>query len=71
MPKMSSGKFIVADYGNNIGLIITDFKWWVLNENEIKEWMIEFLPKGQEHQVGMTIEFDTAQDRLNFLLRWA
>ena len=52
-------------------VMIQDYQWWANNEREILNWMVAHLPRGIEHQQGMTVEFDTEQDRMMFLLRWA
>lgn len=52
------------------GLIIEDFVWWIDNEREILNWMVDNLSRGIEHQEGMTITFDNDYDRIAFLLRW-
>jgi hypothetical protein len=50
--------------------MIADYRWWHENEREILNWMAEHLLRGIEHQQGMTVEFDSEQDRTMFLLRW-
>jgi len=50
--------------------MIEDYRWWTANEREILNWMAEHLPRGIEHQRGMTVEFESEQDRMLFLLRW-
>jgi hypothetical protein len=52
------------------GCMIADYTWWHDNEREILNWMIEHMPRGIEHQKGMTVEFDSEQDALLFMLRW-
>ena len=52
------------------GCMIAHYTWWHDNEREILNWMAEHLPRGIEHQQGMTIEFDSEQDQLLFMLRW-
>jgi len=52
------------------GLIIENFVWWMDNERDILNWMVKNLPNGIDHQEGMTITFDTDQNRTMFLLRW-
>ena len=66
-------RFIVAPNLLNYKsfVMIEDYQWWAANEREILNWMAEHLPRGIEHQQGMTVEFDTDQDRMMFLLRWA
>ena len=52
------------------GLMIEDFIWWMDNEREILNWMVDRLPRGIEHQEGMSLVFDNEQDRIMFLLKW-
>ena len=51
-------------------LMIQDYIWWMENERDILNWMVDNLPNGIEHQQGMAITFDNEQDRLMMLLRW-
>lgn len=64
-------RFIPYTLHHKEGLMIQDYRWWVANEREILNWMAEHLPRGIDHQAGMTIDFDTEQDRMMFLLRWS
>jgi hypothetical protein len=50
--------------------MISDYVWWSDNEREILNWMAAHMPRGIEHQQGMTVEFDSEQDQLLFMLRW-
>jgi hypothetical protein len=50
--------------------MIEDFIWWMDNEREILNWMVDRLPRGIEHQEGMSLVFDNEQDRIMFLLKW-
>ena len=52
------------------GLMIEDYAWWMDNERDILNWMVDNLPKGIEHQQGMFIYLPTDQDRVIFLLKW-
>jgi len=52
------------------GVMISDYVWWSDNEREILNWMAAHMPRGIEHQQGMTVEFDSEQDQLLFMLRW-
>ena len=52
------------------GLMIEDFSWWVDNERDILNWMVDNLPQGIEHQQGMFVYLPTEQDRIMFLLKW-
>jgi hypothetical protein len=66
-----TSRFVPYDLHHKSGLMIQDYMWWHTNEREIYNWMAENLPEGIDHQQGMTITFDTAQQRMMFLLRWA
>jgi hypothetical protein len=50
--------------------MIADYNWWHDNHYDITDWMREHLPRGEDHARGMTIEFDSEQDVLLFMLRW-
>jgi hypothetical protein len=52
------------------GIMIADYTWWHINEREILNWMAQHLPRGIDHQQGMTVEFDSEQERTMFLLKW-
>ena len=52
------------------GLMIEDFSWWMDNERNILNWMVDNMPQGIDHQQGMYIYFPTDRDRIGFLLRW-
>lgn len=71
MGTMKPNRFVLYNLDYKSGLIIHDYTWWHDNEREILNWMAEHLPRGIEHQQGMTVSFDTDQDRMMFLLRWA
>lgn len=66
-----SSRFVPYDLHHKHGLMIQDYMWWHANEREIHNWMAEHLPEGIDHQAGMTVTFDTDQQRMLFLLRWA
>ena len=66
----TSNHFVVAGFNGSSILMIQDFAWWMDNEREILNWMVDHLPRGIEHQEGMVLTFDNEQDRLMFLLRW-
>lgn len=52
------------------GLMIEDYVWWMDNERDILNWMVDNLPHGIEHQQGMMVWLPTENDRITFLLRW-
>jgi hypothetical protein len=54
----------------NYGLMIEDYVWWMDNERDILNWMVDNLPHGIEHQQGMMVYLPTENDRILFLLRW-
>ena len=67
---------LVSPSGHNnelgqYGLMIEDFTWWMDNERDILNWMVDNLPQGIDHQQGMFIYFPSDRDRIGFLLRWA
>jgi hypothetical protein len=66
---------LVSPVGHNnglgqYGLMIEDFSWWMDNERNILNWMVDNLPEGINHQQGMFIYFPTDRERIGFLLRW-
>jgi len=68
---LRSGRFMaVPNLSGEALLMIVDYVWWMDHERDILNWMVDNLPRGIEHQQGMSITFDTEQDRLMFLLRW-
>jgi len=69
--QLFSGKFVVAPDFGPPALMIADYVWWHNNEREILNWMAEHLPRGIEHQQGMTVTFDTEAERVMFLLKWS
>ena len=68
---MKGNRFVPFTLHYKYVVMICDYVWWYKNEREILNWMTEHLPRGIEHQQGMTVEFDTDQHRMIFLLRWA
>ena len=66
-----TSRFVPYDLHHKHGLMIQDYMWWTANEREILNWMESNLPNGIDHQAGMTVTFDTDQQRMMFLLRWA
>jgi hypothetical protein len=71
MGTMKNNRFVPYNLDYKSSLMVKDYTWWYENEREILNWMAEHLPRGIEHQQGITISFDTDQDRMMFLLRWA
>jgi hypothetical protein len=53
------------------GLMIEDFAWWMDNERDILNWMVDNMPQGIDHQQGVYIYFPADRDRIGFLLRWS
>jgi hypothetical protein len=67
---MKTNRFVPCILHHKYGLMIHDYAWWHDNEREILNWMVDTLPRGIEHQEGMTITFDSDQQRTIFMLRW-
>lgn len=63
-------RFVPYHLDHKHGVMIADYTWWCNNEREILNWMAAHLPRGIEHQQGMTVDFDSEQDVLLFMLRW-
>ena len=68
---MKSNRFVPIMLHYKAGLMIEDFAWWMDNERDILNWMVDNLPRGIEHQEGASIVFDSEQQRMMFLLRWS
>ena len=68
----AAGRFIAArsPVDGQLSLIIEDYAWWHVNHFDITDWMREHLPRGEEHQRGMVLTFDSEEQRTWFLLRW-
>jgi len=67
---------LVSPSGHNnelgqYGLMIEDFAWWLDNERNIFNWMVDTLPQGIDHLQGMFLYFPEEKDRVGFLLRWS
>ena len=60
-----------SPYNQQQILMIADYMWWTDNESAILEWMDLNLPRGRDHQTGMIVSFDSDQDLMMFMLRWA
>ena len=56
--------------GYSNSLLIGDYNWWFLNDLVIEDWAKQTMSKGYERK-GMVIKFETAEDRLQFLMRWS
>ena len=63
--------YYATDGIGSYGVMIEDYVWWMDNERNILNWMVDNLPKGIEHQQGMFVYFPTEQDRTMFLLKWS
>lgn len=50
-------------------LLISDFRYWLDNEEEIFDWCTE--SRIQCTLTGMIIEFESQEDKMMFVLRWA
>ena len=49
-------------------LVILDYNYYLINEEEIIEWASKCTPGWK--LTGMILEFKNEEDRLAFLLRW-
>ena len=66
-------RFITVDTsfeGYSYSLLIGDYSWWYLNDYLIEEWTKQTMTNGYERK-GMIIKFASAEDRLQFLMRWS
>jgi len=68
----TKNRFLIAPHmmHHHYYLVIEDYAWWHDNHYDITDWMRENLPRGEEHQQGMMLTFDTEEQRTWFLLRW-
>lgn len=68
----NKGRFIPArsPIDGDYIIIIEDYAWWHVNHFDITDWMREQLPRGEEHQKGMVLTFDSEEQRTWFMLRW-
>lgn len=65
-------KFIEAYYNslnNRPMLLIADPVFWLANETEIFDWLVN--TNINYYLDGMLIEFDNAEDKMMFVLRWS
>jgi len=61
-------RFITSPQHMKPFVIVADYKFYVENEQEIKDWTNQCTPGWA--LTGMVLEFKSEQDRLAFLLRW-
>jgi hypothetical protein len=71
MLKDQGYKFIDAKLGSMQMpmLLICDYKFWTDNEVQILDWCTQ--SRVQCKLTGMILEFDSQQDKMMFMLRWA
>lgn len=65
-------KFVEASYNVNNKrpmLLIADPGFWVANETEIFDWLVN--TNINYYLNGMLLEFDNAEDKMMFVLRWS
>jgi hypothetical protein len=64
-------KFVEADFKHSSGplLLISDYSFWIDNEEDIFDWCTE--SRVQCTLTGMILEFESQEDKMMFLLRWA
>lgn len=63
-------RFVPYHLHHKHGCMIADYTWWHDHHYDVIDWMREHLPRGEQHAKGMTIEFDSEQEALMFMLRW-
>lgn len=66
-------RFIVLrnnGYSQHPSVIICDYEWWCINEEEIVAWMNNNLASGTKGQMGSIIEFADREELALFLLTW-
>lgn len=68
---MSFGNTQLTHSVGQYGLMIEDYVWYMDNERDILNWMVDNMPQGIDHQQGMFIYFPSDRDRIGFLLRWS
>lgn len=70
---MKKNRFLPANspVNGDILLVIEDFAWFSIHNQDIVDWMRDNLPRGADHQRGMILTFDNEQQRSWFLLKWA
>jgi len=50
--------------------IIADYRFWMNNQVELENWLIDNTKDGVGTQEGMTLNFCNEQEELMFKLRW-
>jgi len=65
------GRFVAFDsvFGIHCDVVITDFAWWIGNEDLVREWCLDNNIHTQ--QQGMVIQFDDDESFTMFMLRWS
>lgn len=52
-------------------VVLTDFRYWLNKEEELKDWCNKNLSLGANAFVGSIIEFKTKEELVLFMLRWS
>lgn len=62
-------KFIPYFTGSEYVLVGNDIQHWLVNEDEMKEWLRSHTKTGRIE--GSVVVFDVPEERTMFLLRWS
>jgi hypothetical protein len=60
---------VSTEYKHRSMMLITDWDYWLDNGEVINKWFAE--SNLQYSRSGMILEFDTREDKMMFMLRWA
>lgn len=52
-------------------IVLTDFKYWLDKETELRKWCTDNLILGNAGFVGSIIEFKNEEELVLFMLRWS
>lgn len=66
--------YVIAHGAINEGsgyIVLSDFKYWLDKETDLREWCDKNLSLGSKAFVGSIIEFTTEEELIMFMLRWS
>lgn len=63
-------RFLLTNEYDDKTLIIIDYKYWMDNEVEIANWLVENTVRGLNGHEGMMLYFDNPEEVIWFLMRW-
>jgi hypothetical protein len=52
-------------------IVLSDFKYWLDKETDLREWCDKNLSLGSKAFVGSIIEFTNEEELVLFMLRWS